>query len=128
MLKNVVSKLFILTVAATLVSCSKSSTTSGPVGALMATYTALQNQDSIGFIQSLTLERQNEYAMYPERITKLLQDWKGDSAHVQVLSIKQNDTFATVLYNLKVTGKTPRSRDSITADLYNRYGSWKHGF
>ncbi len=131
MLKNTISKSFILSFLAVLVSCGKSSQTaqtSGPAGVVMTTYQSLQNQDSIGFIQTLTMEKQDEYAMYPDHLTKLLANWKGDTAQVKILNVKQGDSTATVLYNLTVTGAKPRTRDSITENLYLESGEWKHGF
>ncbi|HZK75727.1 MAG TPA: hypothetical protein VFD13_02355, partial [Candidatus Kapabacteria bacterium] len=99
--KNPILKLIILGLAVFIVSCgtSQPSQQSGPTGAVLATYQALETHDSIGFIQSLTMEKQNEYAMYPDRLTKLLTNWDSEHAEVKILSVKQTDTTATVLYN-----------------------------
>ena len=127
MIKNSLLASFIL--AFFLASCSKQSPqVSGPAAVVLTTYQSLQNQDSIGFLQTLTMEKQDEYAMYPDKLTKILANWKGDTAHVKILNVKQTDSTAIVLYDLTVTGARPRSRDSMTEDLYLRSGEWKHGF
>lgn len=129
MLKNTFSKSFILGFLVLLISCGKQSPqATGPAAVVLTTYQTLQNQDSIGFLQTLTSEKQDEYAMYPDRLSKILANWKGDTAHVKILNVKQTDSTATVLYDLTVTGAKPRTRDSITSDLYLQSGEWKHGF
>ena len=123
-------KYFILALAIALASCNKSqsSQNQSPADAVMATYKALEAQDSATFVQSLTQDKQDEYAINPAHITEVMSNWKGNHADVKVLSVTQNDTAATVLYNLNVTGTRPHSRDSILARLYMENGSWKHGY
>jgi hypothetical protein len=127
MIKNSLLASFIL--AFFVVSCSKQSPqATGPAAVVLTTYQSLQNQDSIGSLQTLTMEKQDEYEMYPDQLNRLLAMWKGDTAHVTILNVKQKDSTATVLYNLSVTGAKPRHRDSVSEDLYLRDGEWKHGF
>jgi hypothetical protein len=128
--KSSITNLIILSLAIFIISCGKtqSSAENGPAAALLATYQALETHDSIGFIQSLTLEKQNEYAMYPDRISKILSSWDSGHADVKILSVKQTDTTATILYNLRVTGPKPRTKDSMVADLYLVNGEWKNGY
>ncbi|GEM_PF-1212506 len=128
MTNNVSFKSIILFLAVLIVSCSKSEAPSGPAAAVVATYQALEAHDSVGFMQSLSEDKYDVYAMNPEKVTAILNNWKGDHAQVKILNVTQNDSTATVLYNLTVTGSHPRSRDSILARLYLQDGEWKHGY
>ncbi|HEY3875708.1 MAG TPA: hypothetical protein VGM92_09540 [Candidatus Kapabacteria bacterium] len=122
------TKYFILAFAVAFVACSKSTPPPGPTDAVMATYKALEAQDSAAFIQTLSQDKCDAYSMNPSKVTEILGNWKGNHADVKVLSVVQNDTAATVLYNLNVTGTHPHSRDSILARLYMENGTWKHGY
>ena len=121
-------KLILVALAITIVSCGKKEAPSGPTDAIMATYKALEAQDSASFVSSLTQDKRDEYMINPTHVSEVLSNWKGNHADVKVLSVTQNDTAATVIYNLNVTGTKPRTRDSIIARLYMEGGSWKHGY
>lgn len=121
-------KLILIALAFIIVSCGKKDAPSGPADAVKATFAALEAHDSVAFIQSLSQDKQDVYSMNPERVTQILDNWKGDHANVTVLDVKQTDSTATVLYNLNVTGSHPHSHDSILARLYMEGGSWKHGY
>jgi hypothetical protein len=121
-------KLPILVLALFTISCGKSQAPAGPVDAVLATYKALEAQDSAGFVSSLSQDKRDIYSTNPGRIDSILSHWKGDHAEVNVLSVKQTDSTATVIYNLAVNGTRPRSRDSIIATMVMEGGQWKHGY
>ncbi|MFI5202442.1 MAG: hypothetical protein ACHQNE_08645 [Candidatus Kapaibacterium sp.] len=125
---NAFSKLIILALAGLIISCGKSAPPPGPTDAVLATYTALEAQDTTAFLSSLSQDKVDAYSMNPGRIDTIMKNWKGEHAEVKVLSVKQNDSTATVLYNLTVTGPRPRSHDSIHATLVMEGGEWKHGY
>jgi hypothetical protein len=128
MLNTAFSKLIILGFAILIISCGKSAPPPGPADAVLATYQALEAQDTVAFLASLSQDKQDAYAMNPQRITDMMNNWKGDHAEIKVLSVQQNDSTATVLYNLTVTGPRPHSHDSIHASLVMESGEWKHGY
>ena len=128
MLNNTFFKPIILGLALFVISCGKSAPPPGPTDAVLATYNALEAQDTVAFQESLSQAKQDEYAMNPGRIDTIMKAWKDEHAEVKVLSVKQNDSTATVLYNLTVTGPKPHSHDSIRANLVMEGGEWKHGY
>ncbi|HET6400090.1 MAG TPA: hypothetical protein VFH95_01700 [Candidatus Kapabacteria bacterium] len=129
MSNNAFFKPFILGFAVFIISCGKSAAPPGPADAVLATYNALEAQDTTAFLASLSQDKVDAYTMYPDRIDTIMKNWKGEHAEVKVLSVKQNDsTTATVLYNLTVTGPRPHSHDSIHASLVMEGGEWKHGY
>lgn len=113
---------------ATLISCGKSAPPPGPADAITATYAALEAQDSTAFLASLSQDKQDEYAINTGKVDSILNHWKGRHAEVKILSVKQNDSVATVVYNLTVTGNNPQTHDSIIAHTYLEGGTWKHGY
>ncbi len=61
-------------------------------------------------------------------VRAILDRWKGRHADVKILSVTGNDSIATVLYNLTITGREPRTHDSIRGRAYMENGMWKHGY
>ncbi len=113
---------------AVLVSCSKSAPPPGPADAITATYKALEAQDSAAFVATLSQDKMDECAINPGRVDSILKHWKGRHAQVQILSVKQSDSTATIVYNLTVTGNNPAKHDSMIARTYLESGQWKHGY
>ncbi len=128
MSNNAFSKPIILVLGVFLLSCGKSAPPPGPTDAVLATYSALEAQDTTAFLASLSQDKVDAFSMNPNRIDTIMKNWKGEHADVKVLSVKQNDSTATVLYNLTVTGPRPHSHDSIHASLVMEGGVWKHGY
>ncbi len=121
-------KLILIALAVSIISCGKKDPPPGPADAVKATFTALEAHDSLAFIQSLSQDKRDIYSMNPERVTQILDNWKGNHATITVLAVKQTDSTATVLYNLNVTGAHPHTHDSILTRLNMEGGSWKHGY
>jgi hypothetical protein len=121
-------KTLLLLACAVLISCGKSAPPPGPADVITATYKALEAQDSAAFLATLSQDKLDECAINPGRTDSILNHWKGRHAEVKVLSIKQNDTSATIVYNLTITGNNPATHDSIMARVYLENGIWKHGY
>jgi hypothetical protein len=99
------------------------------VDAITATYQALEAQDSEKFLQTLTEEKREAYAINPSALHDKFAQWKGRHADLKVLSVKQfDDTMAMVLYNLTVTGRNPETDDSLLTRVLVENGEWKHGY
>ena len=80
MIRNSILASFILAFFVT--SCSNQSpNATSTATVVLSTYQSLQDQDSTGFLQTLTAEKQDQYAMYPDKLNKILAMWKGDTAH-----------------------------------------------
>jgi hypothetical protein len=128
-MKTTMSKSIILVLSVLIVSCaSKQEAPKGPADAITATFSALEAQDSMAFITSLSQDKRDVYSMNPAKIDSILNHWKGNHAQIKVLSVKQTDSTAMVMYNLSVTGANPHSRDSICANLVMENGEWKNGY
>lgn len=112
------------------VGCQKSSDKlPEPSDAILATYQALEAQDSGKFMQTLTTEKREAYQINPDALRQKLDDWKGQHAEVKILSTKKSgDTMAMVLYNVKITGRKPSEQDSILTRVLVENGEWKHGY
>ncbi len=122
------SKLAFFMLALLIISCGKSAPPPGPADAVLATFKALEAQDSAAFVASLSQDKRDMYSMDSTRVDTILSHWKGNHAEVKVLSVKQNDSTAMVMYNLTVTGREPHSRDSLCANVRMEAGEWKNGY
>jgi hypothetical protein len=114
--------------SACFISCVGPNYQNAPADAVVRSYAALSNQDSIAFLGSLARDKREVYEAIPEAMHSLLDEWKGRHAEVTVLSVQRKDSAATILYNLKVTGRDPMESDSLTmqADLENN--GWEYGY
>ena len=88
----------------------------------------MEAQDSVAFMATLSQDKVDEYSALPGHVREILDHWKGRHATMKILSVTQNDTMATVLYDLTITGPNPRVHDSIYAHTYKENGEWKHGY
>ena len=110
-------------------ACGKSDAPAGPADAVIATFNALNAQDSVAFVHTLSEDKVETYETSPQALSELLQRWKGRHADVKILSVQNSgDTMATVLYNLKITGAETKEHDSLTTRVYREGGEWKHGY
>jgi hypothetical protein len=128
MFKISLSKLSVLALSLFIVSCGKTEAPKSPADAVLATFKALEAQDSAAFIASLSQDKRDVYSMNPQHVNEILSNWKGNHAEMKILSIKQNDSTAMVMYNLAVTGREPHSRDSVCANVCMESGEWKNGY
>ena len=119
-----------LLVCAMFIGCAgKSAPSSGPADAVLATFKALEAQDSARYLESLAEEKRNAYVINPEGVRMMLNQWKGRHANVHILSVNQSgDTQATVMYNIAITGRNPEQHDSVITRTYVENGEWKHGY
>ncbi|MDP4200822.1 MAG: hypothetical protein Q8922_10535 [Bacteroidota bacterium] len=99
-----------------------------PANAVVRSYVALTNQDSIGYLQSLTRDKRGVYEALPAAAHALLQQWKGEHADVKVLSIQKRNDVATVVYNLRASGPNQIKSDSLIATVYLEGEGWKLGY
>ena len=111
-----------------LASCSLPGEQDGPANAIKQTYAALSQQDSAGYMQTLSHDKEEVFEALPEAQHALLAHWKGQHPSVQVLAVKQDHDVATVLYNLTVTGRDPVTEDSILDRTYLTDAGWKVGY
>ena len=122
-------KTFLLVIAAALASCGKSVPPPGPADAVIATYHALETQDSTKYIESLTQEKREEFEINPQSLKDMFSQWKGSHVNVKILSVeKSGDTMARVLYDLTVTGNNPQTRDSLFRRVRFENGEWRSGY
>jgi hypothetical protein len=99
-----------------------------PADAVVRSYAALSNQDSIAYLESLARDKREVYEAIPEATHSLLDQWKGRLAHVTVLSIQRSDSVATILYDLKITGRNPMDLDSLTMQANLENNGWAYGY
>ncbi len=128
MRKSILIIFALLSPAVLLTSCSLPGEQDGPANAIVKSYTALSRQDSAEFMQTLSHDREEVFEALPAAQHALLARWKGQHPDVQVLSVQQDHGVATVLYNLKVTGRDPSTKDSILDRAYLTDAGWKLGY
>jgi hypothetical protein len=96
---------------------------------VLASFNALNAQDSAAFVKSLSEDKRETYEINPQALSELLGRWKGRHADVSILSVKnEGDTMATILYNLKISGAESKELDSLITRTYFENGEWKHGY
>jgi hypothetical protein len=108
-----------------LAACVEPTPLDNPANAVIQSYAALNNQDSVAYVQSLAREKQHVYQALPGALHALLERSKDEHAVVTVLSVAKNGGIATVLYNL-TTGD--RKKDSLIVRTYLQNGGWKVGY
>lgn len=128
MRKSLVIFFFILPAAFLFSSCVGPSEQDSPASAIVKSYAALSAQDSASYMETLAHDKAEVYEALPEAQHALLDRWKGQRAEVEVLSVKQDNGVATVLYNLKVAGREPSTQDSIVERAYLEDAGWKVGY
>ncbi len=99
-----------------------------PGNAIVKSYAALSDQDSANYMESLTQDRKEIFEALPAAQHALFHRWNGQHADVKILSVKQDNGVATVLYNLSITGRAPATRDSIIDRAYRGDNGWKVGY
>jgi len=107
-----------------LAACVEPEPRDTPTEGLIRVYTALNNQDSLGYLRSVTRDKRQVYQALPGALHGLLDQWQGQHAEIAVLSVAKNDSVATILYNLKTAGY---QQDSLMARMYLVDG-WKLGY
>ena len=111
-----------------LASCIQPEPRDSPSQAVIRTYDALNQQDSLSYLQSLDRDKRQVYEALPGALHALLNSWKGQHADVSIVSVTPHDTVATVVYNLKVTGRAPREEDSLVMNTYLENTGWSYGY
>ncbi|MFI5202443.1 MAG: hypothetical protein ACHQNE_08650 [Candidatus Kapaibacterium sp.] len=128
MQKSLVVFFVILPTAFLFSSCVGPSDQDTPANAIARSYAALSAQDSASYMETLAHDKQEVYEALPAAQHALFDRWKGQHADVKVLSVKQDNGVATVLYNLTVTGREPSTQDSIVERIYLEDAGWKVGY
>jgi hypothetical protein len=121
------SKSLILLGTLLLASCVQPEPRDTPSQGLIRAYTALNNQDSVGYIRCLTRDKRGVYQALPDALHALLENYKGQHAEVSVVSVTKDDSTATVVYNLTTTGHAMQQQDSLVARMYLADG-WQLGY
>jgi hypothetical protein len=111
-----------------LASCVEPELRDTPANAIVRSFDALNNQDSVGYLETLAREKREVYEALPQAAHSLLEEWKGQHADVKVLSVESENGAATILYNLKITGQNTAEQDSLIAHSYLEEGGWKYGY
>lgn len=128
MRKSLVISFFILPAAFLFSSCVGPNEQDTPANAIVKSYAALSAQDSASYMQTLAHDKEEVYEALPAAQHALFDRWKGQHADVKVLSVKQDNGVATVLYNLNVTGRQTVTQDSIVERAYLEDAGWKVGY
>jgi hypothetical protein len=128
MRKSLVISFFILPAAFLFSSCVGPNEQDTPANAIVKSYAALSAQDSASYMQTLAHDKEEVYEALPAAQRALFDRWKGQHADVKVLSVKQDNGVATVLYNLNVTGRQSVTQDSIVERAYLEDAGWKVGY
>jgi hypothetical protein len=128
MRKSLVLSFFILPAAFLFSSCVGPEERDTPANAIVKSYMALNDQDSATFMETLAHDKEEVYEAIPAAQHALFDLWKGQHAEVKVLSVKEDNGVATVLYNLTVTGREPSEQDSIIGRTYREDAGWKYGY
>lgn len=128
MRKSLVIFFVILPAAFLFSSCVGPSAQDSPANAIVRSYAALSAQDSASYMETLARDKEEVYEALPEAQHALFDRWKGQRADVKVLSVKQENGVATVLYDLRVTGREPITQDSIVERAYLEDAGWKVGY
>ena len=113
------------------VSCNNSEPPASPANAVLTTFAALNAQDSVAFVESLTQDKRETYEANPQALHDLLSRWKGRHADVKIVSVANGGdsaTTATIIYNLKVSGTENAEHDSLRTRAYLENGEWKLGY
>ncbi len=119
---------FALTTSLSLSSCVGPKDDDSPAHTIVNSYTALSQQDSVGYLETLAREKREVYEALPAAAHSLLREWKGNRPEITVLSVKRSNGTATVLYDLKVRGRNPEEQDSLLAHTDLEEGGWKLGY
>ncbi|HET6400091.1 MAG TPA: hypothetical protein VFH95_01705 [Candidatus Kapabacteria bacterium] len=128
MRKSLVISFFILPAAFLFSSCVGPNEQDTPANAIVRSYAALSAQDSASYMETLSHDKAEVYEALPAAQHALFDRWKGQHADVKVLSVKQDNGVATVLYNLNVTGREPATQDSLVERTYREDAGWKVGY
>ena len=119
---------FVIPVTFALSSCVGPETQDTPGNAIINSYTALSHQDSLAYLDGLAREKREVYEAIPAAAHLLLGEWSGQRADIKILSVARDNGMATVLYNLRVTGREPLEQDSLIAHAYLEEDGWKYGY
>ena len=100
---------------------------SKPADAVLGYYAALNARDTAALLK-WTSQTRDEYArQHPGTLQKVLDLWKDNHADVQILSVSEDGTVATVRYHEKITGKDPLDTIMIV-QVYKEDSGWKVGY
>ncbi len=121
-------KSLVILCAVALTSCAGPEIPDTPGNSVVRAYSAINEQDSLAYMSSLSREKREVYEAIPAALQSMLNEWKGQRADVKVLSVHHNDTMATIVYNLKVEGGHPAEQDSLLAHAYLEEDGWKLGY
>ncbi|MDP4200821.1 MAG: hypothetical protein Q8922_10540 [Bacteroidota bacterium] len=111
-----------------LASCAQQGLPNTPGNAILSSYRALSRQDSFAYVNTLARDRREVYESIPGALDSLFNHWRGDSVAVTVREVNRHNDTAMVVYDLKVSGRTPKTEDSLIANVYLEGEGWKLGY